>query len=297
MLRDELNDLNAFIAIAEERSFTRAAARMGISQSALSHKIRRLEARLGVRLLSRTTRSVSPTDAGERLLNGIVPAFAQIEDQLDILGESREKPAGTIRITAPSHATRTVLWPAVSKLMRDYPEVEVELSVDSGLRDIVEDRFDAGVRLGEQVARDMIAVRIGPELRMSAVAAPDYLRENGIPRTPQDLAAHRCINLRMTTSGGLYPWELEKRGRELNVRVEGQFISNNVEMITQAALDGFGLAFVPEDYVQGHVAAGRLKRVLEDWCEPFAGYHLYYPSRRQPKPAFALLIEALRYRD
>ncbi len=203
MQRDELNDLNAFIAIADERSFTRAAAKMGISQSALSHKIRRLEARLGVRLLSRTTRSVSPTDVGERLLAGIAPAFAQIEDQLDLLGEVREKPAGMIRITAPSHATRTVLWPAIAKLMRDYPEVEVELSVDSGLRDIVEDKFDAGVRLGEQVARDMIAVRIGPELRMAAVASPNYLQAHGMPKAPQDLAVHRCINLRMTTAGGL----------------------------------------------------------------------------------------------
>ncbi|WP_324695609.1 LysR family transcriptional regulator [Novosphingobium aerophilum] len=296
MKRDELNDLNAFIAIADERSFTRAAAKMGISQSALSHKIRRLEARLGVRLLSRTTRSVSPTDVGERLLAGIAPAFAQIEDQLDLLGELREKPAGLIRITAPGHATRTVLWPAVTKLMRDYPEVEIELSVDSGLRDIVEDKFDAGVRLGEQVARDMIAVRIGPELRMAAVASPDYLQAHGTPRVPQDLAAHRCVNLRMTTAGGLYAWEFEKDGRELNVRVEGQFTSNNVDVIIDAAIGGFGLAFVPDDYVQDAVDRGQLVRVLENWCEPFAGYHLYYPSRRQPKPAFALLIEALRYR-
>lgn len=296
MQRDELNDLNAFIAIADERSFTRAAAKMGISQSALSHKIRRLEARLGVRLLSRTTRSVSPTDVGERLLAGIAPAFAQIEDQLDLLGELREKPAGLIRITAPSHATRTVLWPAIAKLMRDYPEVEVELSVDSGLRDIVEDKFDAGVRLGEQVARDMIAVRIGPELRMAAVAAPEYLEAHGIPKVPQDLAAHRCINLRMTTSGGLYAWEFEKGGHELNVRVEGQLTSNNVDVIIDAAIGGFGLAFVPADYVEDAIGQGKLVRVLENWCEPFAGYHLYYPSRRQPKPAFALLIDALRYR-
>ncbi|MFC0684174.1 LysR family transcriptional regulator [Novosphingobium clariflavum] len=296
MQRDELNDLHAFIAIAEERSFTRAAAKMGISQSALSHKIRRLEARLGVRLLSRTTRSVSPTDVGERLLGGLIPAFAQIKDHLDMLGELREKPAGLIRITAPLHATRTVLWPVVARLMRDYPEVEIELSVDSGLRDIVADKFDAGVRLGEQVARDMIAVPIGPELRMAAVAAPGYLRGRGIPRAPQDLAAHRCINLRLTTAGGLYAWELEKGGRELNVRVEGQFTSNNVEVIIDAAIDGFGLAFVPEDYVAQHIAEGRLERVLDEWCDPFPGYHLYYPSRRQPKPAFALLIEALRYR-
>jgi DNA-binding transcriptional LysR family regulator len=297
MQRDDLIDLNAFIAIANERSFTRAAAKMGVSQSALSHKIRRLEARLGVRLLSRTTRSVSPTDAGQRLLEGIVPAFDQITDQLDVLGDLREKPAGSVRITAPQHAAKTVLWPAASKIMRDYPDVEIEISVDSGMRDIVTDRFDAGIRLGEQVARDMIALRIGPPLRMAAVATPAYFAQNGVPVAPQDLANHRCVNLRFTTAGGLYAWELEKDGRELNVRVEGQFISNNADFIVQAARDGFGIAFLPEDYAQEDLEAGRLQRVLEDWCPPFPGYHLYYPSRRQPKAAFALLIEALRYRD
>lgn len=296
MQRDDLIDLNAFIAIAEERSFTRAAMKLGVSQSALSHKIRRLEDRVGVRLLSRTTRSVSPTDAGERLLAGLVPAFEQIEGHLDLLGEMRERPAGTIRLTIPLHAARTIIWPAVAKLMADYPEVSVELSIDSGMRDIVADRFDAGVRLGEQVARDMIAVRIGPELRMAAVATPAYLDNHGIPLVPQDLAAHQCINLRFTTSGGLYAWEFEKDGRALNVRVEGQFTSNNVEMIIQSAIDGVGIAFVPEDYVDDHLASGRLRRVLDAWCPAFPGYHLYYPSRRQPKAAFALLIEALRYR-
>lgn len=296
MQRDDLIDLNAFIAIAEERSFTRAASRLGVSQSALSHKIRRLETRLGVRLLSRTTRSVSPTDAGERLLAGLIPAFEQIEDHLEFLGELRERPAGTIRITVPLHAANTLIWPAAVQLMRDYPDVSVELSVDSGMRDIVADRFDAGVRLGEQVARDMIAVRIGPELRMAAVAAPAYFETHGIPQIPQDLAEHKCLNLRFTTAGGLYAWEFEKDGRELNVRVEGQFTSNNVEMLTRSAIEGFGIAFVPEDIVAGHIEAGRLQRVLQDWCPPFPGYHLYYPSRRQPKAAFALLIEALRYR-
>lgn len=297
MQRDDLIDLSAFIAIANERSFTRAAAKMGVSQSALSHKIRRLEARLGVRLLSRTTRSVSPTDAGQRLLEGIVPAFDQITDQLDVLGDLREKPAGSVRITAPQHAAMTILWPAAAKIMRDYPDVEIEISVDSGMRDIVTDRFDAGIRLGEQVARDMVALRIGPPLRMAAVATPAYFAQHGIPETPQDLASHRCVNLRFTTAGGLYAWELEKDGRELNVRVEGQFISNNADFIVQAARDGFGIAFLPEDYAQEDLEAGRLQRVLEDWCPPFPGYHLYYPSRRQPKAAFALLIEALRYRD
>ncbi|WP_298400804.1 LysR family transcriptional regulator [Sphingobium sp.] len=296
MQRDDLIDLNAFIAIAEEGSFTKAAAKMGVSQSALSHKIRRLESRIGVRLLSRTTRSVSPTDAGERLLAGLVPAFEQIEGHLELLGEMRERPAGTIRLTVPLHAAATILWPAVEKLMRDYPDINVELSIDSGMRDIVADRFDAGIRLGEQVARDMIAVRIGPELRMAAVAAPAYLTEHGEPIVPQDLAQHQCINLRFTTAGGLYAWEFEKDGRELNVRVEGQFTSNNVEMIIRSAVAGMGVAFVPEDYVAEHLNAGRLRRVLADWCPPFPGYHLYYPSRRQPKAAFALLIDALRYR-
>ncbi|MCJ2184456.1 LysR family transcriptional regulator [Novosphingobium sp. 1949] len=297
MQRDDLIDLNAFIAIAQERSFTRAAARMGLSQSALSHKIRRLETRLGVRLLSRTTRSVAPTDAGERLLEGIVPAFDQIADQLDILGDLREKPAGLIRITAPQHAAQTILWPAAAKIMHAYPEVSFEISVDPGMRDIVADRFDAGIRLGEQVARDMIALRIGPNLRMAAVATPAYFATHGVPLGPQDLAQHRCINLRFTTAGGLYAWELEKDGRELNVRVEGQVISNNADVVVRAARQGLGIAYLPEDYVREDIAAGRLLRVLEDWCPPFPGYHLYYPSRRQPKAAFALLIEALRYRD
>lgn len=296
MNRDDLIDLNAFIAIAEERSFTRAASRMGVSQSALSHKIRRLETRLGVRLLSRTTRSVSPTDAGERLLSGLVPAFEQITDHLESLGELRDRPAGTIRLTVPLHAAMTIIWPAALKLMRDYPDVCVELSVDSGMRDIVTDRFDAGVRLGEQVARDMIAVRIGPELRMAAIASPAYLNSVGIPRTPQDLADHQCVNLRFTTGGGLYAWEFDKAGREINVRVDGQFTSNNVEMIIMAAVAGMGIAFVPEDYVAEHLSVGRLQRVLDDWCPPFPGYYLYYPNRRQPKAAFSLLVEALRYR-
>ncbi|MDE8653125.1 LysR family transcriptional regulator [Novosphingobium album (ex Liu et al. 2023)] len=296
MQRDDLIDLNAFLAVAEERSFTRAAARLGLSQSALSHAIRRLEGRIGVRLLSRTTRSVSPTDAGESLLQSLVPALDQIDQQLAMLNELRERPAGTIRITAPAHAAQTVLWPAACRIMRRYPEIAIEISVDPALRDIVADRFDAGVRLGEQVARDMIAVRIGPDLRMAAVAAPAYLAGHGMPRTPQDLAAHRCVNLRMTTSGGLYAWELEQGTRSLNVRVEGQFISNDVRMVVGAAVAGLGLAFVPEDYVLAEIAAGTLVRVMEDWCPPFPGYHLYYPSRRQPRPAFALLIEELIHR-
>lgn len=296
MQREDLVDLNAFVAVAEEQSFTRAAARLGTSQSALSHTVRRLETRLGVRLLTRTTRSVAPTEAGERLLGTLTPAFDSIAAQLVSLGELRDRPSGTIRLTTSQHAADTVLWPALETFLARYPEVNVELSVDSGFADIVTDRFDAGVRLGEALAKDMIATRIGPELRMSVVGSPAYFEGRSAPEAPQDLSAHDCFNLRMQTSGGLYSWELEKDGREVRVRVDGRFTCNNVGTIVKAALDGFGLAFVMEDAVADHVAAGRLVRVLDDWCPPFAGYHLYYPSRRQPSAAFALLVEALRHR-
>ncbi len=296
MLREDLLDLNAFLAVAEERSFTRAAAKLGTSQSALSHTLRRLEARLGVRLLNRTTRSVVPTEAGERLLRTLRPALDEIDGELAALSELRDKPAGTIRVTTSEHAARTVVWPALERLLPGYPDVHVELSIDSGLRDIVADRFDAGVRLGEQVAKDMIAVRVGPELRMAVVGAPGYFARNPRPATPQDLARHACINLRMPTAGGLYAWEFDKDGRELRVRVEGQLVFNNTGMILRAAKAGFGLACLIEDHVAEAVAEGSLERVLEDWCGPFPGYHLYYPSRRQPSPAFSLLVEALRYR-
>ncbi len=297
MRREELVDLNAFMTVAEEQNFTRAAARLGTSQSALSHTIRRLEARLGVRLLTRTTRNVAPTEAGERLLSTLRPALDSIGAELASLGELRERPAGNIRITTSEHAATTVLWPALRKLLPDYPEINVELVIDSSLTDIVSERFDAGVRLGEALAKDMVAVRIGPELRMAIVASPAYLAENPAPITPQDLAAHRCINLRMLSGGGLYAWELEKEERELRVRVEGQLAFNNTNMIVRAAVDGFGLGFVMEDHVDDHLAAGRLVRVLKDWCPPFAGYHLYYPSRRQPSAAFSVLVDALRYRE
>jgi DNA-binding transcriptional LysR family regulator len=296
MRREELADLSAFVAVAEERSFTRAAARLGTSQSALSFTVRRLEERLGVRLLSRTTRSVAPTQAGERLLGTLGPALDKIGAELTALGELREKPAGTIRITAGEHAALTVLWPALSKLLPLYPDIEVEVNVDQGLTDIVTERFDAGVRFGEQVARDMIAVRVGPDMRMAVVGAPSYFARRPKPRKPQDLTAHDCINLRLPTYGGLYAWEFEKRGRELKVRVEGQWVFNSLILRLDAALAGFGLTYVPDDVVQPHLADGRLIRVLADWCPPFAGYHLYYPSRRQPTPAFAMLVEALRYR-
>jgi DNA-binding transcriptional LysR family regulator len=296
MRREELLDLNAFLTVAEESSFTRAAAKLGTSQSALSHTIRRLETRLGVRLLTRTTRSVAPTEAGERLLGTLRPALDSIGVELISLSELREKPAGTIRITTGKHAATTLLWPALEKLLPDYPDIHVELSIDSGFSDIVTERFDAGIRLGEALARDMIAVRIGPDLRMAVVGAPAYFETRPIPRTPQDLGAHQCINLRLLSAGGLYAWELEKNGREVRVRVDGQLAFNNIGMIVRAAIAGFGLGFVMEDQVTTHLAEGRLVRVLEDWCPPFSGYHLYYPSRRQPSAAFALLVEALRYR-
>jgi DNA-binding transcriptional LysR family regulator len=296
MPRESFNDLLAFLAVARERNFTRAAARLGVSQSALSHSVRGLEARLGVRLLTRTTRSVAPTEAGERLLRTVGPRFDEIEAELAALGELREKPAGTVRITAGEHAAEAILWPTLEKLLPDYPDIKVEIVIDYCLTDIVAERYDAGVRLGEQVAKDMIAVRIGPDMRMTVIGAPSYFARRKQPRTPQDLTAHDCINIRLPTYGGLYAWEFEKGGRELRVRVEGQLVFNNIALRLSAALAGFGLAYLPEDQVRTQLAEGRLVRVLADWCPPFPGYHLYYPSRRQPRPAFALLVEALRYR-
>jgi DNA-binding transcriptional LysR family regulator len=296
MPRENFKDLLAFLTVARERNFTRAAAKLGVSQSALSHAVRGLEARLGLRLLTRTTRSVTPTEAGERLLRTVGPRFEEIDADLAALSELREKPAGTIRITAGEHAAVAILWPALARLLPDYPGITVEVVVDYGLTDIVAERFDAGVRLGEQVAKDMVAVRIGPDMRMAVVGAPSYFAGRSRPRTPQELTAHACVNLRLPTHGGLYAWEFEQGGRELKVRVEGQLVFNNVALRLNAVLAGFGLAYLPEDQVQGYVADGRLIRVLADWCPPFPGYHLYYPSRRQHTPAFALLVEALRYR-
>jgi DNA-binding transcriptional LysR family regulator len=296
MQREDLGDLTVFLAVAEERSFTRAASKLGASQSALSHTIRRLEERLGVRLLTRTTRRVAPTEAGERLLETIRPAFDDIDARLAALGELRDKPSGTIRITAGENAAETILWPAIARLLPDYPDIKVEVAAEQGLTDIVAGRFDAGIRLGEQVAKDMVAVRIGPDLRMAVVAAPAYFATHPKPATPYDFSDHDCINLRLATAGGLYAWEFGRNGRDLNVRVEGRLVFNNVRMMLEAAMAGFGLACVPDDHVAPHIADGRLVRVLDDWCPPFAGYHLYYPSRRQPSAAFALLVEALRYR-
>ncbi|MBZ9723877.1 LysR family transcriptional regulator [Mesorhizobium sp. CO1-1-11] len=296
MPRDNLNELTAFLAVAREKSFTRAAAKLGVSQSALSHALRTLEERLGVRLLTRTTRSVSPTEAGERLARTVGPRLDEIESELAALSALREKPAGTIRITAGEHSANTVLWPAIARLLPQYPDIRIEIVVDYGLTDIVAGGYDAGVRLGEQVARDMIAVRIGPDMRMAVVGSPAYFASRPKPRTPQDLTDHNCINLRLPTHGGLYAWEFEKAGRELKVRVDGQLIFNTAGLRMNAVLAGVGLAYLPEDQVTAHLADGRLLRLMADWCPPFPGYHLYYPSRRQATPAFTLLVDALRYR-
>ncbi|AOF02270.1 LysR family transcriptional regulator [Serratia surfactantfaciens] len=294
MLKENFNDLIAFLMVARERSFTKAAAQLGVSQSALSHAIRGLEERLALRLLTRTTRSVAPTEAGERLLNSIGPRFAEIESELNALGEMRDRPAGNIRLTAGEHAVDAVLWPVLRTFLVDYPDINVEITVDNSLTDIVAGRFDAGIRLGEQVAKDMIAVRIGPDMRMVAVASPAYFARHGLPATPQALQNHRCINMRLPTLGGLYAWEFARDGREIKVRVEGQLTFNSLRQRIDAAQLGLGIAFVPEDSVAEALADGCLQMALDEWCPPFPGYYLYYPSRRQHTTAFALLIEALR---
>ena len=296
MRRENFSELLAFLAVARERSFTKAAAKLGVSQSALSHTIRGLEERLGLRLLTRTTRSVAATNAGERLLHNVGPRLDEIETELAALSALRDKPAGSIRITASDHAANAILWPKLAKLLPQYPDIQVEVMIDNALTDIVDQRYDAGVRLGEQVAKDMIAVRIGPDMRMAVVAAPSYFVKRSLPRTPQDLIGHNCINLRLPTYGGLYAWEFEKGDDKLKVRVEGQLVFNGVGLVLNAALAGLGVAYIPEDLAEPHLAKGRLRRVLKDWCDQFPGYHLYYPSRRQSSPAFALLVDALRYR-
>jgi len=296
MRRENLNDFIAFIAIAREGSFTKAAAQLGVSQSALSYTIRTLEARLGLRLLTRTTRSVSMTDAGERLLRSIGPRFDEIESEIAALSGMRDKPAGTIRITTVEHAAETILWPALAPLLEEYPDIDVEIISEYGLKDVVAERYDAGVRLGEQVDKDMISLRIGAELRFAVVGAPSYFKGRTKPGVPQDLLEHSCIKLRLPTHGGFYAWEFQKDGQELKVRIQGRTAFNTMGMMRQAALDGFGLAYLPEDQVDPAIEEGRLIRVLSDWCPPRPAYHLYYPSRRQHSPAFALVIEALRYR-
>jgi len=296
MVRPNANDLLAFLAIARARSFTKAAAQLGVSPSALSHTMRGLEERLGLRLLTRTTRRVEPTEAGERVLRTVGPRFDEIDAEIAALSELRDKPAGTIRITAGEHPADTLLWPALATLLPQYPDIKMEIVIDYGLTDIVAGHYDAGVRLGEQIAKDMIAVRIGPDMRMAVVGAPAYFERHPRPRHPQDLMRHVCVNLRLPTYGSVYIWEFEKNGREVKVHVEGQLVFNNLALRLNAAMAGLALAYVPEDQVLTHIAGRRLIRVLSDWCPPFSGYHLFYPSRRQPTSAFAVVVDALRYR-
>ncbi len=296
MPTENLNDLAAFLAVARARSFTRAAGQLGVSQSALSQTIRGLEARLGLRLLTRTTRKVAPTEAGERLLQTIGPRLEEIDVELASLSALRDRPAGTIRLTSTENAASAVLWPALQRFLPHYPDVKVEIVIDYGLTDIVAEQFDAGVRPGGMVTKDMIAVPIAPDLRMAVVGAPSYFADRSPPRTPRDLTEHNCINLRLPSHGGVYAWEFEKNGRELRVRAEGQLTFNAAALMIDATLAGFGLTYLTEQQVQPYLADGRLIRVLADWCPPFSGYHLYYPNRRQPTPAFALLVNALRYR-
>lgn len=295
MRPENLNDILAFVMVAREESFTRAAIKLGVSQSALSQTVRALEARLGLRLLTRTTRRVSPTAAGERLIASAAPRFDEILRELSALSEMRDRPAGTVRITTGEHAAITILSPALEKFLPDHPDVNVEITVDYGLTDIVADRYDAGVRLGEQIAKDMIAIKIGPEMRMAVVGAPSYFQRHPRPNAPEDLTRHNCIQMRMPTYGNIFPWEFEKNGHELKVRVEGQLVFNNIAMRLDAVKRGLGLAYMPEDLVTDAIHRGELIRVLDDWCTPFAGYHLYYPNRRHPSPAFALVVDAFRY--
>ncbi|MDX3924734.1 MAG: LysR family transcriptional regulator [Shinella sp.] len=297
MSRININDFFAFLAVARERSFTKAAAKVGVSQSALSHTIRHLETRLGIRLLTRTTRSVSPTEAGERLLRTLGPRFEEIEAEIEALSELKEKPSGTIRITATDYAIETVLWPKLAPFLLDYPDIKVEFIIDYGLTDIVAERFDAGVRLGEQVARDMISVRIGPDVRFAVVGAPSYFERNPAPQTPQDLVQHSCVTLRLPTHGGIYAWEFGRDEQELRVRVEGQVVFNSIFQVLKGCVDGLGIGHMPEEIAEPYIANGRLVRVLEDWCPAWDGHHIYYPSRRQSSPAFSLLVDALRYRE
>ncbi|QZC93619.1 LysR family transcriptional regulator [Pseudomonas sp. ERGC3:05] len=296
MLKENANDLLAFLAVARERSFTKAAAKLGVSQSALSHTIRALEARLGLRLLTRTTRSVSPTEAGQHLIDTVGPHFDEIQIGLEGLSNLRDTPSGTIRINAMDHALEHIFWPVLKPFLAQYPDIAIEVCCDYGFVDIAAQGFDAGVRLGEDVAEGMIATRIGPDMRMLVVGSPRYFADHPLPTTPRDLTAHACNNLRLPTNGGLYAWEFKKAGENLNVRVSGQVTFNGVYQLLKAAVDGFGLSYIPQDIVAPYLADGRLIAVLDDWCAPFAGFHLYYPSRRQASPAFALLVEALRYR-
>jgi DNA-binding transcriptional LysR family regulator len=292
---ENFNDLAAFAVVARERSFTRAAAILGVSPSALSQTIRGLEERLGLRLLTRTTRSVSTTEAGERILTTVAPRLDEIQTELTAVSALREKPAGTVRITCSEHAAETLLWPKLAPVLEKYSDLKLELYIDNSFIDIAAERFDAGVRLGESLEKDMVASRISPDGRLVVVGTPAYFEQHPMPQTPQDLVRHNCINLRLATQGGLYPWEFGKDGRPLRVRVDGQLVFNSMRPMLAAVLDGFGLAFLPQDYVRAHLNSGKLVQILDDWCPPFSGYHLYYPSRRQNSPAFKIIAEALRY--
>ncbi len=294
MARENFNDLQVFVIVARERSFTRAAAQLGVSQSALSHTVRGLEERLGVRLLTRTTRSVSMTEAGERLYESVGPRLEEIEAELAAVAEYRDHPAGTIRITTSEHVANRIVWPRLAKVLPRYPDLKVELTVDYGLADIVAQRYDIGIRLGDRVAQDMIAVPISGPQRMAIVASPGYFQHHTAPQVPADLAAHDCIGLRLPTHGGLMVWDLHKDGQNVNVRVDGQWTFNSSVAIHRAALAGAGLAYLLEEMVLEDVAAGRLQRVMLDWCDVFAGFHAYYPSRRQSSSALRVVIEALR---
>jgi DNA-binding transcriptional LysR family regulator len=296
MALETFSDVLAFLQVVRQGSFTKASALMGVSPSALSHAVRGLETRLGVRLLTRTTRSIATTEAGERLFNSVAPRFEDIDAEVTAVRELRDKPVGTIRITAAEHAANSVLWPKLSKLMPRYPDINVEITVDYTMSDIVSQKYDAGVRLGNQVAKDMIAVRISPDLRIAVVASPKYFATREPPQVPQDLTQHNCINLRLPTQG-LLPWDFEKGAQKVKLRVTGQWVFNNSSAILRAALADCGLGFVPEDMAFEHIAKGRLVRVLEDWCDPYQGYYLYYPSRRQSSRALTVIAEALRYRD
>jgi DNA-binding transcriptional LysR family regulator len=296
MAGENFHDLAALVAVAEERSFTRAAKKLAVSQSALSQTVRNLENRVGVRLLTRTTRSVAPTEAGERLIRTVAPRFAEIDAELAAVSELKDKPAGTVRITSTENAADAILWPALRRVLPDYPDIKVEIIIDYGLTDIVTEQVDAGVRPGQTVAKDMIAVPIGPDMRMAVVGSPAYFAKRPSPRTPQDLTQHNCINLRLPAHRGVYAWEFERNGRDLRVRVEGQLMFNTAALMMNAALQGFGLAYLTEQQIQPYLESGELVRVLASWCPPFPGYHLYYPSRRQPSAAFTVLVEALRYR-
>lgn len=295
-MRENIQDLLAFVAVARDRSFTQAAARLGASQSALSRTVRRLEDHIGVRLFTRTTRSVSLTEAGERLLATVAPRLDEIESEMVALGALRERPAGTVRITASDHAAETLVWPKLARVLRDYPDIRIEMVSDNGFVDIAAQGLDAGVRLGESIEKDMIAVRIGPDQRLIPVATPHYFTQHPVPETPQDLVGHNCINLRLIGSGTIYAWEFEHNGKPIRVRVGGQLIFSSVGLAVEAARQGYGIAFVPEDKVRPYIDGGELVAVLTEWCPTFSGFHLYYPSRRQNSPAFQVVLEALRYR-